>query len=74
MDYPSIRITGIPVNDENPAEVLVHTQTDIMHIDPAGLAHAIQQYLLDNVPDIESTTAEIRDQVFPVTPLPPLGR
>lgn len=74
MDYPLIVITGQPVHDEMPPTVSVHTETENIQIDKAGLAHAIQQYLLDNVPDIASTTAEIREQTYPVTTLPPLGR
>lgn len=74
MDYPIIVITGQPVHDEVPATVTVHTHTENIQIDKAGLAAAIQQYLLDNVPDIAATTAEIREQTYPVTELPPLGR
>lgn len=74
MDYPQIVITGQPVHDEMPATVTVHTETENIVIDKAGLANAIQQYLIANVADISSTTAEIREQTYPVTALPPLGR
>lgn len=74
MDYPLLLITCQPVHDEMPATVAVHTETENIQIDKAALAHVIQQYLLDNVPDIASTTAEIREQTYPVTALPPLGR
>lgn len=74
MDYPILLITGQPVHDEQPATVAVHIETENILIDRAGLAAAIQKYLLDNVPDIASTTAEIREQTYPVTTLPPLGR
>ena len=74
MDYPLIVITGQPVTDELAPTVLVHTETENIVIDKAGLANVIQQYLIDTVPNIASTTAEIRDQTYPVTTLPPLGR
>lgn len=71
-DYPYSRITGQSNREDASAFVTINVQSEFFPIDEDGLTAAVQQWLLDNVPDIVSTTAERREQTFPVTTLPPL--
>lgn len=71
-DYPYNRITGQTDSEDRQAFVSIHVQSEFFPVDESGLTAAIQQWLLDNVPDIVATVAERREQIFPVTTLPPL--
>lgn len=73
MDYPYIRIQAATDNEDHTIAVDLHVQSEFITIDETALAHTIEQWLRDNVQQVVSTTAEHRDQTFPVTPLPPLG-
>jgi len=73
MDYPCNLISANGSGEEDPARIYVSVQSEYIQIDETALAHGIQQWLLDNVPEVVSTSAERREQLFPVTPLPPLG-
>lgn len=72
MDYPYSTITAKSDNEDASAFVYVHVQSEFWPIDEAALTAAIQQWLLENVPEVIATTAQRREQVFPVTDLPPL--
>lgn len=72
MDYPYIRVQAQTSNEDQTLFVNVHVQSEFFPIDEAGLTQAIQQWLIDNVPQVTTTTAERREQVYPVTTLPPL--
>ncbi|MEU5323016.1 hypothetical protein AB0G67_40630 [Streptomyces sp. NPDC021056] len=72
MDYPYIRIQAQTSNEDQSLTVAVHVQSEFFPIDEAGLAQTVQQWLLDNVPQVTTTTAERREQAFPVTQLPSL--
>ncbi|MYW43041.1 hypothetical protein [Streptomyces sp. SID161] len=72
MEYPHNRITGQSTRDDATAYVTLYVQSEYIPINEAALTAHVQQWLLDNVPDIVSTTAEHREQTFPVTALPPL--
>lgn len=72
MEYPYSQITGNSSNEDASAFVTIHVQAEFFPIDEAALAAAVQQWLLDNVPEIVATTAEHREQTFPVTQLPPI--
>ncbi|QLJ06747.1 hypothetical protein HZZ00_37580 (plasmid) [Streptomyces sp. NEAU-sy36] len=72
MEYPFNRITGQTNRDDTTVYVSIYVQAEYLTIDEAALTAAVQQWLLAQVPAITSTTAERRDQTFPVTPLPPL--
>lgn len=73
MDYPYIRIQAATDNEDHTIAVDVRVQSEFITLDETALAHTVQQWLLDNVEPVTSTTAEHRDQTFPVTPLPPLN-
>lgn len=73
MDYPYIRIQAATSNEDHTIAVDLAVQSEFITIDETALAHSIQQWLVDNVEQVVSTTAERREQTFPVTPLPPLG-
>lgn len=73
MDYPYTRIQATTDSEDRTISVDLSVQSEFITIDEAALAHTIQQWLLDNVQQVVTTTAERRDQVFPVTQLPPLG-
>lgn len=72
MDYPYNRVSAQTSNEDQTLFVSVHVQSEFFPIDEAGLTQAIQQWLIDNVPQVTTTTAERREQVYPVTTLPPL--
>lgn len=72
MDYPHSAITAHTTSEDWKAFVYVHVRSEFFPIDDAALTQVVQQWLLDNVAGIVSTTAERRDQVFPVTTLPTL--
>jgi hypothetical protein len=72
MEFPYSQITGQSSNEDYTASVYVHVQSEFFPIDEAALTAHVQQWLLDNVPAIVSTTAAQHEQVFPVTPLPAL--
>lgn len=72
MDYPYNRIQAQTSNEDQNLFVSVHVQSEFFPIDEAGLTQVIQQWLLDNVPQVTATTAERREQVYPVTTLLPL--
>jgi hypothetical protein len=73
MEYPYNQITGQTSNEDYTATVYVHVQSEFFPIDETSLTAAVQQWLLNNVPEIISTTADRREQIFTTTPLPPLG-
>jgi hypothetical protein len=73
MDYPCNLISAKGSGEEDPARIYVSVQSEYIPIDETALAHAIQQWLLDNVEGVVSTSADRHEQLFPVTPLPPLG-
>lgn len=72
MDYPYNQITGKTSSEDASAFVAFHVQSEFFSIDEDALTAAVQQWLLDNVPEIVATTAERREQTFPVTQLPSL--
>lgn len=72
MDYPYNRILAQTTNEDQSLTVLVHVQSEFFPIDEAGLTQTIQQWLLDHVDQVTATTAERREQTYPVTTLPPL--
>lgn len=72
MDYPYNRITGQSSSEDASAFVSVHVQSEFFTVDEGALTAVVQQWLLDNVPEIVSTTAERREQTFPITQLPSL--
>lgn len=72
MDFPSNVLTCTTEYDENPTVVTVHVVSDNNRVDETALTHVIQQWLADH-PDFVSVTAERREQLFPVTPIPPLA-
>lgn len=72
MDLPYVTIGGHSSREVDPAYVYLHVSSEYIEIDENALTQAIQQWLLDNVPDIVSTTAERREVIYPVTQLPPL--
>jgi len=72
VDYPYNRVSAQTSNEDQTLFVSVHVQSEFFPIDEAGLTQAIQQWLIDNVPQVTTTTAERREQVYPVTTLPPL--
>jgi hypothetical protein len=72
MDFPYSQITGQSPNEDYRAFVYVHVQSEFFPIDEAALTAHVQQWLLDNEPNIISTTAERHEQVFTITPLPAL--
>ncbi|MGW2739134.1 hypothetical protein ACWC4D_33655 [Streptomyces sp. NPDC001288] len=71
-DYPFNRITAQTSRDDATAFVTISVQSEFFPIDEAALTAHVQQWLLDNNSNIIATTAERREQIFPVTPLPPL--
>ncbi|MET8585733.1 hypothetical protein ABZX39_33420 [Streptomyces collinus] len=72
MEFPHNRITAKTTNEDTTAYVSIYVQSDSFSIDEAGLTAAVQQWLLDNAPEVVATRAERREQTFPVTELPPL--
>ncbi|WP_416520016.1 hypothetical protein [Streptomyces achromogenes] len=72
MEYPHNHITGQTNREDATAFVTLYVQSEFFPIDESALTAHIQQWLLDNVPEIVATTAERREQTFPVTALPPL--
>jgi hypothetical protein len=72
MEYPHCKITASSPNEDAKAFVYLHVQSEFFPIDEAALTAAVQQWLLGNVPEVIATTAERREQTYPVTPLPPL--
>jgi hypothetical protein len=73
MDFPSTVLTCTSNGDENPTVVTVHVQSDNQRVDEVALAHHIQEWLIQTGTDFASVTAARHEQIFPVTPLPPLG-
>lgn len=74
MEYPYSLITADSSRNVDPINVTVRVQSEFIPIDDVALTKAIQQWLLDTVPDIVSVTAERREQIFPVTQLPTITR
>lgn len=72
MEFPYNTITGTSSSEDASAYVTIHVQAEFFPIDETALTAAVQQWLLDNVPEVIATTAERREQTFPVTQLPPL--
>lgn len=72
MDYPYNRVEGQTETEDHRVFVDVHVFSEFIPIDESALTQAVQQWLLDNVPEVVSTTAQRREQVFPVTQLPTL--
>lgn len=72
MDYPYNRIQAQTANEDQNLFVSIHVQSEFFPIDEAGLTQTIQQWLLDHVDQVTATTAERREQTYPVTTLPPL--
>lgn len=72
MEYPHNRITAQTTNEDTTAYVSIYVQSESFPIDEAALTAHVQQWLLDNVTQVVATTAERREQTFPVTALPPL--
>ena len=72
MEYPFNRITAQTNSEDTTAYVSIYVQSEFFAIDEAGLTAHVQQWLLDNAPQVIATLAERRDQTFPVTPLPSL--
>ncbi|WP_399559590.1 hypothetical protein OIA45_48430 (plasmid) [Streptomyces chartreusis] len=72
MDYPYNRIEGQTNTEDHRVFVDVHVFSEFLPVDEAALTQVIQQWLLDNVPEVVSTTAQRREQTFPITDLPPL--
>lgn len=72
MDYPYNRITGKSSSEDASAFVSLKVESEFFGIDQDALTAAVQQWLLDNVPEIVATSAERREQTFPVTSLPDL--
>lgn len=72
MDFPYTRIEGQTDTEDHKVFVDLRVFSEFFPIDEAALTQVIQQWLLDNVTPVVSTTAERREQVFPVTQLPPL--
>lgn len=73
MDYPNDVLTCASQFDENPTIVTVHVQSDNDRVDQTALTQVIQQWLIDNGPTFASVTAARHEQLFPITPIPPLG-
>lgn len=71
-NFPHNTITGLTDNEDYKVFVEVHVQSEFFPIDEAALTQVIQQWMLDSVPEVVATTAERREQVFPVTQLPSL--
>lgn len=69
MEFPYNLIQGN--GEADPVRVYVNVQSEYTTVDETALAHHIQQWLLDNVDYVTSTSAERHEQIFPVTPLPP---
>jgi hypothetical protein len=72
-DFPYQKITGQSSREDATAYIHVNVQSEYIPIDEIALTHAIEQWLLDNVPDIVSTSAERHEQVYTVTTIPPAG-
>ena len=72
MEFPYNRIAAQTTNEDTTAYVSIYVQSDSFPVDEAGLTAHVQQWLLDNQPQVIATTAERREQTFPVTELPPL--
>ncbi|MFG2276778.1 hypothetical protein ACGFNY_44345 [Streptomyces chartreusis] len=72
MDFPYNRVEGTTNTEDHKVFVDLHVFSEFIPVDDAALTEVIQQWLLDNVPEVVSTTAERREQTFPVTQLPPL--
>lgn len=71
-DFPYNQIIGY--GEADPVRINVNIQSsEYTTVDETALAHTIQQWLLDNVPYVTSTSSERHEQLYPVTPLPPLG-
>lgn len=70
-DFPYNVIYGN--GDADPIRVSVNVQSEYAQVNETALAHAIEQWLLDNVDYVTSTNSERREHTYPVTPLPPLG-
>lgn len=71
-DYPYTRITARTDREDATAFVTINVQSEFFPVDSAALTAHVQQWMLDNVPEVVATTAEHREQTFPVTTLPPL--
>lgn len=69
MEYPCNIIFG--EGESDPVRVYVYVQSEYAQVDETALAHVVEQFLLDNVGYVTSTSAERHEQIFPVTPLPP---
>jgi hypothetical protein len=74
MDYPYSLISAESSRNVDPASVYVRVQSEFIQIDDVALTQAVQKWLLDNVPEVVSTIAERREQIYPVTQLPPLSK
>jgi hypothetical protein len=72
MDYPYIAIQATTDSEDHVVYADVHVRSEFIDIDEAGLAQIVQQWFLDNVPEVVSATAERREQIFPTTQLPSL--
>lgn len=70
-DFPYNLIYGYGKDD--PLRITVNVQAEYTTIDETALTHHIEQWLLDNAPYVTSTSSERHEQLYPVTPLPPLG-
>lgn len=68
-EFPYNLIEGY--GEADPVRVTVNVVSEYTQVDETALAHAVQQWLLDNVPYVTSTAAERHEQLFPVTPIPP---
>ncbi|MEU8469603.1 hypothetical protein AB0F30_17045 [Streptomyces sp. NPDC029006] len=69
MEFPFNQITAQTSNEDSRVYVYINVQSEYAPVDETGLAHAVQQWLTANVPDVISTSAERHEQVFTVTPL-----
>ena len=72
MDFPYIAIQASTNNEDHIIYADMQVRSEFIQIDEAALAQHVQQWFLDNVPEVVSTTAEHREQTFPVTQFPPL--
>jgi hypothetical protein len=57
--------------EADPVRVTVNVQSEYTQVDETALAHAIEEWLLTHVDYVTSTRSERREQLFPVTPIPP---
>jgi hypothetical protein len=70
-EFPYNLILG--QGEADPVRVSVNVQSEYTQIDETALANAIGQWLVDNSGYVTSYTAERHEQLFPVTPIPPVG-